>query len=156
MKRQATGQAASILRKKQAYAQISTAKFNGHGRYTLQQYIHRHQRTHNTLEELGETVAETKKVTDFMNGITDPSLVKAKTVVNGDQAKLESFEACQQYFLTVHSAAKTETNDESRKIAATVTTNSNKGKGKGRNQKKARKRRIVFVLVTTRPMNGPT
>ena len=70
-------------------------------------------------------------------------LVQAKTVVNGDQAKLESFEAYQQYFLTVHSAAKNETNNNSRKIAAAVATNTNKGKGKGegRNQKKNKKKK---------------
>ena len=130
----------SILRKKQAYAQIANAKFTGRGKYRFHDYIHRHQHAHNTLEELGETVAETKKVTDFMNGITDPTLVQAKTVVNGDQEKLENFEACQQYFLTVHSAAKTETQDDSRKIAAASTTPS-KGKGKGRNQKKSKKKK---------------
>ena len=140
VKRQATGQAASILRKKQAYAQIANAKFTGRGKYRFHDYIHRHQHAHNTLEELGETVAETKKVTDFMNGITDPTLVQAKTVVNGDQEKLENFEACQQYFLTVHSAAKSETQDDSRKIAAASTTPS-KGKGKGRNQKKSKKKK---------------
>ncbi|KAL7561636.1 hypothetical protein ACA910_001502 [Epithemia clementina (nom. ined.)] len=104
VKKQATGQAANTIRKKQAYAKITSAKYTGRGRFSLQQYILRHQQAHNTLSELGEAVAETKKVTDFLNGISDPSLTPAKLVVNGDEAKLSDFEQCQQYFQTVISA----------------------------------------------------
>ena len=62
--------------------------------------------------------------------------------VPGETQKIidRNFEACQQYFLTVHSAAKTETQDDSRKIAAAGITPS-KGKGKGRNQKKSKKKK---------------
>ena len=38
----------------------------------------------NILANQEELVAETKKVTDFMNGNSDPSLAAGKTVVNKD------------------------------------------------------------------------
>ncbi|KAL7575459.1 hypothetical protein ACA910_007358 [Epithemia clementina (nom. ined.)] len=91
VKKQSTGQAANTIRKKQAYAKITTAKYTGRGRFPLQQYILCHQQVQNTLLELDEAVAETKKVTDFLNGITNPSLTPAKLVVNGDEGKLSDF-----------------------------------------------------------------
>ena len=139
--RQATGTAAVTIRKKEAYAAIADAKFTVRGRFSYQQYVHRHQKAHNTLAELDEPVAETKKVTDFLKGISDPSLAAGKTVVNGDAAKLSDFEACQQYFGTLIAASRTDkTNDENRKIAGVGTTKTS-GKKNGRykqNKKKTR------------------
>ena len=60
-----------------------------------------HQEAHNTLADLQETVPETKKVTDFLSGITDPRLMNAKDLVLGDPVKLQNFEACQQYLKTL-------------------------------------------------------
>jgi hypothetical protein len=40
--------------------------------------------SHNELELLGEPVCESKKVTDFLAGITVPSLTTAKENVIGD------------------------------------------------------------------------
>ena len=71
-----------------------------------------HQAAHNELLDLDEPVAESKKVSDFLKGIRDPTLVTAKSVVLGDPAKLDDFEECQQYFSTIVSnlsnQAKTE------------------------------------------------
>ena len=60
-----------------------------------------HQAAHNELLDLDEPVAETKKVSDFLKGIRDPTLITAKSVVLGDPAKLDDFEECQQYFSTI-------------------------------------------------------
>jgi hypothetical protein len=101
LKQQAEGQSAVTTRKAKAYADLSTAQYTGKGKYTFDQYVSRHQKAHNELESLGEPVAETKKVADFIKGISDPKLETGKSVVDGDEAKLTSFEACQQYFKTL-------------------------------------------------------
>ncbi len=107
LKQQAEGQSAVTTRKAKAYAEIATAIYSGKGRYTMDQYVARHQKAHNELEALGEAVAETKKVANFLKGINDPKLETGKTVVDGDNAKLVSFELCQQYFKTLVKNGKT-------------------------------------------------
>lgn len=51
--------------------------------------------------DLNEPVPETKKVTDFLAGITNPRLSNAKDLILGDTQKLQSFEICQQYLKTL-------------------------------------------------------
>ena len=108
---QATGTAANTLKKKISYNQIETPKYNGHGHFTFQAYVHCHQKACNTLADLEEPILETKKVTDFMNCISDPTLAAGKMVVNGDDHKLSNFEVCQQFFCTLVEVAKTATGD---------------------------------------------
>ncbi|KAI2494735.1 hypothetical protein MHU86_19772 [Fragilaria crotonensis] len=45
-------------------------------------------------------VPESKKVADFLKGITDPKLESAVSVVLGDPKLLNNFQACQQYLST--------------------------------------------------------
>jgi hypothetical protein len=47
--------------------------------------------------DLNEPGPETKKVTDFLAGITDPRLSNAKDLILGDAQRLQDFESCQQY-----------------------------------------------------------
>ena len=108
---QATGTAPNALKKKLAYNQILTAKYNGHGCFTFEAYVYCHQKPHNILADLEEPVPETKKVTDFMCGISNPTLATGKVVVNGDALKISNFEACQQYFCTLVEVAKTAPGD---------------------------------------------
>jgi hypothetical protein len=60
-----------------------------------------HQEVHNTLVDLYEPIHETKKVTDFLAGITDARLSNAKDLILGDVQKLQNFELCQQYLKTL-------------------------------------------------------
>ena len=53
------------------------------------------------LMDEGEPVPETKKVTDFLAGVQDSTLASAITHIDGDRAKLESFEESQQYLKTI-------------------------------------------------------
>jgi hypothetical protein len=85
-----------------AYAKIASARFSGQKRqFTFDQYVEMHQDAHNTLEDLNEPIPETKKVTDFLSGVTNPRLMNAKDLILGDPAKLQDFEACQQYLKTL-------------------------------------------------------
>jgi hypothetical protein len=93
LKRQCEGTSAVQSRKAAAYA-----RYNGQKRtFTFDNYVEVHQGAHNTLLDLDEPVPETKKVTDFLAGITDPRLSNAKDLILGDVQKLQNFEACQQY-----------------------------------------------------------
>ena len=60
-----------------------------------------HQAAHNKLLDLDEPVAESKKVSNFLKGIHDPTLIMAKSVILGNSAKLDDFEECQQYISTI-------------------------------------------------------
>ena len=84
-------------------------------------YIAKHQKGHTELERLGEPVAESKKVTDFLRGITDSRLETGKSVIDGDTTKLESFEECQQYMKTLveNLKARKQAGDERRTISQT-------------------------------------
>jgi hypothetical protein len=73
LRRQCEGTSAVQSRKAAAYAKIATARYNGQRRtFTFDNYVEIHQGARNTLLDLNEPVPETKKVTDFLAGITDP------------------------------------------------------------------------------------
>jgi hypothetical protein len=102
LKRQCEGTSAIQSRKASAYAKIATARYSGHKKaFTFDNYVEIHQNTHNTMADVDEPVPETKKVTDFLTGITDSRLSNAKDLILGDPNKLQNFEACQQYLKTL-------------------------------------------------------
>ena len=135
VKRQAEGAAALQTRKAKAYAQIATARYTGRGRFNFDQYVTRHQRAHNDLLDLGEPVAETKKVTDFLKGISDSRLETGKSIVDGDTTKLADFEACQQYFKTLVESRKNRTAGEGDRNVSAVGGGGDRNGGGGRGQK---------------------
>ena len=108
---QATGTATNTLKKETDINQLSTANYNGHGCFTIQAYVHHHQEAHNILAYMDEPVTETKKVSDFMNVISNPTHAAGKMVVNDDTHKLSNFEAYQQYSCSLVEVAKTATSD---------------------------------------------
>ena len=77
---------------------------------------------------------ETKKVTDFLRGIADPSLNAGLANVYGDVAKLQSFEACQQYLSTIVAS----TNVHKRNLQAARGVAGLGTGGNGREKKKPR------------------
>jgi hypothetical protein len=102
LKRQNEGENSIMIRKQKAYTALKNLAFTGPRKHwTFSQYVTGHQKAHNELEACREPVPETKKVTDFLGGIADPSLNAGLANVYGDVAKLQSFEACQQYLSTI-------------------------------------------------------
>jgi hypothetical protein len=102
LKSQAEGQAAKLNRKTKAYAQIEQSVYRGPRRgFTFDSYVSLHQEAHNELLDLGEPVSESKKVTSFLRGVQDPKLDSGKVNVYGDAAKLDDFQATQQYLKTL-------------------------------------------------------
>ena len=103
LRTQCEGTASKITRKNKAYASISNATYIGQRRqYKFQDYINTHQAAHNEILDCDatEAVPESKKVADFLKGITDPKLESAVSVVLGDPKLLNNFQACQQYLST--------------------------------------------------------
>jgi hypothetical protein len=102
LRHQCEGTLAVQSRKASAYAKIAYACSSGQKRtFTFDSYVEIHQEAHNTLADLDEPVPETKKVTDFLAGITDSRLSNAKDLILGDVQKLQNFEVCQQYLKTL-------------------------------------------------------
>jgi hypothetical protein len=102
LKLQAEGTSAKLTRKQAAYASIATSAYLGPRKgFTFASYVTLHQSAHNELLDLEEPVSESKKVTDFLKGIRDPSLNTGKSIVLGDPTKLGDFDECQQYLSTV-------------------------------------------------------
>jgi len=102
---QCEGTAARTARKNTAYTSISAAVFRGTRRnFTFQDYINIHAKAHEGIKHCTggeETIPESKKVTDFLSGIQDSEMSAALNVVYGDEAKLNDFDTCQRYLMTI-------------------------------------------------------
>ena len=143
LKAQAEGTSAIATRKAQAYALITTARYSGKGKtFSIDQYVARHQRAHNDLLDMGEPIPEGKKVVDFLAGITDSKLEIAKGVIDGDDAKLNNFELCQQYIKTVamNAAGRSTVNVDTRTVAEV---------GSGKDPAKSRTKKRKAAADTT-------
>jgi hypothetical protein len=102
LKSQAEGQSAQRMRKTEAYATLKAAAYRGrNGPHTFARYVQVCQEAFNELADLGEPVPESKKVTDFLAGISDPILETGKYIILGDPVKLANFTECQQYLSTL-------------------------------------------------------
>jgi hypothetical protein len=97
LKEQAEGPAAQEKRKSLAYQRLQT-KYSGYSRrFTFDDYIALYQKSFNELSFLEEPVPNTKKVTDFLGNITDPSFNMIKTCVYGTPGLRDDFSQMQQY-----------------------------------------------------------
>jgi hypothetical protein len=74
LRRQCEGKTSANTRKNKAYLSISSSSYKGHRKaFSFAQYVAFHQAAHNELEDCGEPLPETKKVSEFIAGI-HPSL----------------------------------------------------------------------------------
>ena len=158
VKSQAEGQSATITQRAAAYRMISDARFTGVGtRYTFDDYIAAHQKGHNELERLNEPVPETKKVTDFLAGISEKNLETAITFVRGSLEHLGSFERCQQYLKTVNLNTKRTTPKSNVSAVTTNNNSSNNGppgkRGRGNNNNNNNNRGGKKAKTTKRDPN---
>jgi hypothetical protein len=93
------GTASKITRKNKAFASISNAVYSGSYRqYKFQDFNNTHQTPHNEILDCdpSEAVPKSKKVADFLKGITNPNLESTVSVVLGDAKLLNDFQLCQQ------------------------------------------------------------
>jgi hypothetical protein len=136
LRTQCEGTASKITRKNKAYASISNATYSGSRRqYKFQDYINTHQTAHNEILDCDptEAIPESKKVSDFLKGITDPKLESAVSVVLGDPKMLNDFQMCQQYLSTTVENRATLEKSKERNISGVKSgadRSDKKGKGK--------------------------
>ena len=117
----AEGPSARTALKRRCYARIQNSRFSGKGNYKYEQYVQVHIRAYAELEKLEETVADTKKVSDFMDHITDPRLTSTKQIVLGDPVKNENFERCHQFIGSIivqMDGGKNQASEFERRVAA--------------------------------------
>ena len=144
LRRQCEGKTSIKTRKNKAYTSIAGSRYKGvRKQFTFAQYFAIHQAAHNELEDCGEPMPETKKVSDFLAGISDSSLDAGVTCVLSEDRYSEDFEATQQFLGTlvanqiVHRQGK-RGSDEDRN-ASGVEAGDKGGKksaGKGKTKKK--------------------
>lgn len=122
---QCEGKSSFTIRKNKAYGTLREVKFNGVGRkYTLEDYTHAHKSAHTELFECGEEPNESKKVNDYLNGISDPSLEPFKGAIYADDSKMESFAETSTYLLNCLATKKAAETKDHRSISAATTTGS--------------------------------
>ncbi|KAI2494623.1 hypothetical protein MHU86_19901 [Fragilaria crotonensis] len=134
LKTQCEGTASKITRKNRAYASLSNATYSGSRRqYKFQDYINTHQSAHNEILDCDptEAVPESKKVSDFLKGITDPKLESAVSVVLGDPKMLNNFQMCQQYLSTTVENRATLEKSKERNISGLKSSDKTDKKTKG-------------------------
>jgi hypothetical protein len=107
LKAQAEGDFADTAKKNTAYSLIEKAHFSGKGKFTLASYTAIHQSAHNKLEQCKEPVPETKKVTDYLLGITAPALITAKEITHSRNDLSTNFAACQQFMQSTYGKINT-------------------------------------------------
>ena len=99
---QCEGGSSLLTCKNQAYASLKGAAYCGpHKAYTYQQYVALHQDAHNELENCNEAVPETKKVANFLAGISSPLLQMGLNIVMSDPMQLSNFDVTQQFLGTL-------------------------------------------------------
>ncbi|KAI2491468.1 Reverse transcriptase (RNA-dependent DNA polymerase) [Fragilaria crotonensis] len=128
-------------RKNKAYASIASSNYRGiRKQFTFAQYVAIHQAAHNELEDCNEPIPETKKVSDFLAGISDSSLEAGITCVLSEDRYQDSFEATQQFLGTlvanqmIHRQAKRGGSDD--RNVSSADSGSNKGHAKSKGGKK--------------------
>jgi len=105
--KQNEGDNSKMIRKQKAYASLGALAFSGPRKtFSFQHYVTAHMKCHNELAICGEPVSESKKVTDFIAGISDTTLSSGIAHVWGDQNLLTSFKECQLYLSKVAAASK--------------------------------------------------
>ena len=118
--------------KRRAYIAIDQARYNGRSsRFTIEHYNSTHRDALETLNFHGEEVPQTKAVTDYLNGIEDPTLSAAKDNARLHDDYKNSFEKCSQY---IRSIAELHRQDQARarKVGGVRLQGRGQGRGGGR------------------------
>lgn len=85
LKRKNEGEFSTNVRKQKAYKSLRETIFSGpRNNWSFTEYVTKHLKSHNELAVCGEDASDTKKVRDFLEGITDPTLSSGLSNVYGE------------------------------------------------------------------------
>jgi hypothetical protein len=91
------GVGSQIRLKTSTYASIKRMEYKGSKNFDFDLYKHIHTQAHADLKWYGEPVPETKKVKDFLDGITEPSLQPVKYTIAGFPNLMNIFSEASNY-----------------------------------------------------------
>jgi len=131
------GPNSQIRLKASTYASICRAEYKGAKNFDIKLYRHIHTQAHLDLARYGEPVPETKKVKDYLDGITDPSLQPVKYTLAGFTHLMENFEEAANYISNIIDLNK-KTDFSSRNVSSANTGRGNGkygGRGRGGKEK---------------------
>jgi hypothetical protein len=114
------GVSGQIRLKAAAYAAIKRAEYNGAKNFDFDLYKCIHTQAHSDLKRYGEPVAETKKVKDFLDGITEPSLQPVKYTIAGFPHLMNNFTEAANYISQIIDLNR-KTESITRQVSATGT-----------------------------------
>lgn len=149
LKQQNEAESSIQMRKTSAYTALSSLLYEGPKKnWTFAHFVTAHQKHYNVLLDCGEPVPETKKVTDFISRITDPTLQAAISNVWGDQTKLSSFTECHQYLAKVAAGAKITAQTSRKRRMGKVTTDTTSSKKKPKLEAKSYPKHVWYNVFT--------
>ena len=115
LKAQGEGPAGRKTRKDEAWNLLNHTKYHGNKKgFSFSSYIEHHTRAHNILLEEEEPVTETRKVTQFLDGILAPSLMAAKDIVATRPDLQSDFTACTLLLLSIWQTQQTRPTEDKR------------------------------------------
>jgi len=131
------GVGSQIRLKNAAYSSIKRAEYKGTKNFDFDLYKKIQTQAHSDLKRYGEPVPETKKVKDFLDGITEPALQPVKFTIAGFPNLMNNFTEASNYIGQIVNL-----NKKSEAITRTVssTTTDNRGGGKDNNGGRGRGR----------------
>jgi hypothetical protein len=124
------GVGSQIHLKNAAYSSIKRAEYKGAKNFDFDLYKKIHTQAHSDLKRYGGPVPETKKVKDFLDGITELALQPVKFTIAGFPNLMNNFTEASNYIGQI-----VDLNKKSEAITRTVssTTTDNRGGGKDNN-----------------------
>lgn len=141
LKIQCEGDASILNRKTKAYTSIANAVYGGARKhFTFADYVEIHQNAHNELEDCDEAMPASKKVTDFLKGITDPSLAIGIGIIISRPEMLSDFGETQKFLGTYTSSTATHASAGGGKRNLSETGTGGRGSG-GRGRGRGRRGR---------------
>ncbi len=127
------GVSGQIRMKTAAYAAIKRAEYKGAKNFDFDTYKRIHTQAHADHKRYGKPVPETKKVKDFLDGITESSLQPVKYTIAGFPNLMNNFTKAANYIgQIVDLNKKAETVTRQVATAATNGYNGRGGRGRGR------------------------
>ena len=131
LKAHCMGEGPTTSKRAKAYGMITRAQYTGKSRnFTFDDYILQHKKAHLMLEETGEPLAETKKVTDFLAGINCEKLEYGKTYIHMTPALKASFHLTQNHLMSYLKAIEEAPRPENRQLRS-AQTEGRGGRGRG-------------------------
>jgi hypothetical protein len=123
--------------KEAAYATIRNTTYPGERRgWSFENYYHAHQEAHYDLELYNEIVSESRKVTDFLCGISDPLCNVAKGIVMATPTYLNNFTEAALFIASTLNITLSNTSSKRNISKVTSDNGRNRNTTKGNGKKK--------------------